>query len=261
MSKTCHNCGRETIFENIVFCPHCGKRLIDEENDCAKSERLSIVNDIEIPPPDRSMPPLASASSENSETKNICPVCCTIVDENDEAIICPDCKIKYHKDCWIDNNGCATYGCPSSGCLAPPPSQIGLDECIEALQDNSENITTQSTESIVCPYCQTKLSGNTKFCWNCGKDLPENETAPKDSDQTVNLSSVQTPASPSCSFGKKVLAGAACAGYLLIVSLIYYAIYGDSMNKANSSSSTPYWVSFLIVSGCSGIWKSITGVK
>ena len=151
------------MFENIVFCPHCGKMLKDEDNDSAPSERISIVNEIENTISDRVMSSQASESSVKTDTKNICPICCTIVEDSDEAIACPDCKIKYHKDCWIDNNGCATYGCPSSGCLAPPPPKISQDECNEALQDNTEEGTEQSTESIVCPYCQTKLSSFVLF--------------------------------------------------------------------------------------------------
>ena len=256
MSKTCHNCGRETMFENVVFCPHCGKMLTNDVKDCSTSERISIVNEIENPCSNRAIPPLISESSEKSASKNICPVCCTIVEEKDESITCPDCKIKYHKDCWIDNDGCATYGCPSSGCLAPPPPSISPSECDEALHDNIEDATAQSYESIICPHCQTKLSSNTSFCWNCGKELPDKQIESRTFEQSAYSSPIQSSTSTNCSFGKIALAGTACVGYLLVIFLIFYAISGNSMAKGNIGG-----LGFLIVSGCSMIWKSITGEK
>ena len=254
MSKTCHNCGWETKFENIVSCPHCGKMLINEAKDSTVSESVSIVNENEDSHTENIHTSLPERPSKQLETNNICPICCTKVEENDEAITCPDCQIIYHKDCWIDNNGCATYGCPSSGCLAPPPPKISFGEDNEVLQDNTEHITKQSSESIVCPYCQTVLSANTKFCWNCGKDLPEKQIDPKDTDQTDSPSPIQTPVSTNCSFGKKVLAVCACAVFCAIVLLIFI-ISGNSMNDV------PWWLYFIMYSGSCGIWKSITGEK
>ncbi len=244
------------MYENIAFCPHCGMMLTNDEKDCSISERISIVNEIENPFPDRAMPPLTSGFSEKSNTKNICPICCTIVEDSDESITCPDCKIIYHKDCWVDNDGCATYGCPSSGCLAPAPPIISPSECDEVLHNNCESAMEQSYASFICPYCQTKLSSNTSFCWNCGKELLDKQIELRAFEQTAYSSPIQSSTPTNCSFGKIAFAGTACVGYLLVIFLILYVICGNSMPKGNIGG-----LGFLIVSGCSIIWKSITGEK
>lgn len=43
--------------------------------------------------------------------KNICTFCQTPIKNEDEEILCPSCNSPYHTDCWIENKGCAVYGC------------------------------------------------------------------------------------------------------------------------------------------------------
>ena len=83
MNWKCNNC--QQIFEvasesSIRFCPNCGAKINFEET-------LQSENNIQ-------------------PEKSICPVCSTEIQATDEKIICPDCKIAYHKDCWKDLVGC-----------------------------------------------------------------------------------------------------------------------------------------------------------
>ena len=41
----------------------------------------------------------------------ICPYCKTKLEQEDETVICSDCDMPHHKDCWIQNQGCTTFGC------------------------------------------------------------------------------------------------------------------------------------------------------
>jgi hypothetical protein len=34
-------------------------------------------------------------------------------ESDDQLIICPECNVPYHAECWQENNGCAVYGCNS----------------------------------------------------------------------------------------------------------------------------------------------------
>ncbi|HMQ68263.1 MAG TPA: RING finger protein [Ignavibacteria bacterium] len=44
-------------------------------------------------------------------TKNTCNFCQTPIKNDNETFFCPSCSSPYHKDCWIENKGCAVYGC------------------------------------------------------------------------------------------------------------------------------------------------------
>ena len=31
--------------------------------------------------------------------------------EDDEIVVCSVCDMPHHKDCWVENKGCTTFGC------------------------------------------------------------------------------------------------------------------------------------------------------
>jgi len=44
-------------------------------------------------------------------SKSICTFCQTPIKNATEELECPSCNSPYHNDCWIENKGCAVYGC------------------------------------------------------------------------------------------------------------------------------------------------------
>ena len=147
MNWKCQQC--QCSFEvphgtTVHFCPQCG----------AKSENQLQAQHLH----EKNIKP---------ETTN-CPVCCTEIQPDDEKIVCPDCKMTYHKDCWNDNNGCATYGCHSAGCLNPPPFKVNV-----TVGNDSATHTAYSTPTpgAICPKCHTQLAAGTTFCWSCGNEF------------------------------------------------------------------------------------------
>jgi hypothetical protein len=40
-----------------------------------------------------------------------CPYCQTPIKPEIPVIICPECGIPHHRECWEENAGCTTYGC------------------------------------------------------------------------------------------------------------------------------------------------------
>lgn len=158
----CKSCAMEIELPDgtsIHFCPSCGAAFGN--------------------PPEADAPPAKcvdeNAASTDSEHHNAsqCPVCYSEIVPGDETITCPHCQIVYHKDCWEGNKGCATYGCPSAGCLEPPPMKIDLS-------DGTHNPTAPTPEDsssnhpyFECPYCHTELAAETNFCWSCGKDISD----------------------------------------------------------------------------------------
>lgn len=43
--------------------------------------------------------------------KSICSFCQTPIKNETETFLCPACNSPYHVECWIENKGCAVYGC------------------------------------------------------------------------------------------------------------------------------------------------------
>lgn len=149
MNWKCHQC--QAAFEVpagtiMQFCPQCG----------AKSAAIA----------SSSVSPQASVQPES----NVCPVCCTPIQPEDDKFVCPDCKMMYHKDCWNDNNGCATYGCHSAGCLNPPPLKVDVSGTNSSIT-GGEAPNTRGAGGVVCPKCHTQLASGTTFCWSCGNDV------------------------------------------------------------------------------------------
>jgi hypothetical protein len=123
--------------ETIEFCPKCGAQAtgknIDDITDAGSSVK---------PVADESFAPSTDVSC-------LCPVCCYRFMPPDESVDCPDCKTKYHKECWEDNKGCATYGCKSAQCL-----DLHYHE-----QKNGE--------LVPCPWCNALLPPSVIICNIC----------------------------------------------------------------------------------------------
>lgn len=45
---------------------------------------------------------------------NTCPYCLTAMADSEAGVICPECDIHYHRECWQENQGCCVYGCPAN---------------------------------------------------------------------------------------------------------------------------------------------------
>ncbi len=50
-----------------------------------------------------------------------CPYCKGVIQETDEIVVCSVCDMPHHKECWIDNQGCTTFGCP--GTISAPKEE------------------------------------------------------------------------------------------------------------------------------------------
>ena len=40
-----------------------------------------------------------------------CPYCKTPFQEGDDVVICSVCEMPHHKECWVENRECTTFGC------------------------------------------------------------------------------------------------------------------------------------------------------
>lgn len=51
-----------------------------------------------------------------------CSICQWQIDAGHETAECPTCGLVFHKECWTENLGCSSYGCPEVNSLASPDS-------------------------------------------------------------------------------------------------------------------------------------------
>ena len=69
---------------------------------------------------------VSSGTCAKSEiTRQLCSICQTPIQTGDLSTICDECHLPFHVECWEENLGCSTYGCPNVNALrAGPDIQI-----------------------------------------------------------------------------------------------------------------------------------------
>jgi hypothetical protein len=104
-----------------------------------------------------------------------CPYCLWPMKAGEQLIECPECDARLHDECWTDNGGCATFGCPAwmqaqqaaaearaaqlaaGGTAAPaPPAAVATRE------------PTAAPVLNFCDQCGARAEGPVTFCASCG---------------------------------------------------------------------------------------------
>ena len=137
----------------------------------------------------------------------ICPYCKTAFVEGDEIVQCSACEMPHHKDCWIENQGCTTFGC--QGTIRGLDGQAYSQMMAEGAQKTAASAQSaayqrpvygqngyafagqsQQTErpafgarpmaygaapgaSKLCPNCGAQNIGDSIFCAHCGARMPQ----------------------------------------------------------------------------------------
>ena len=144
MKYHCAKCQFSVDTEDTIhFCPNCGEKLILEDQKLGSSP------------------------------KPVCPVCSTEIEADEATTVCPDCQMVYHEECWKANNGCATYGCKSAGCLNPPPLKVDVSASNTGIPTNPPENSSQNSTGSKCPYCHESVTSGSTICWSCGKDISD----------------------------------------------------------------------------------------
>lgn len=100
----------------------------------------------------------------NKYAGKICPFCKAEFKENDDIVICSSCDMPHHKDCWIENQGCTTFGC--MGTIKAVDGKETSVTATEIKYDEPKNVS-----SVYCSKCGAKVSSDASFCCKCGAPL------------------------------------------------------------------------------------------
>ena len=119
----------------------------------------------------------------------ICPYCRTAFANGDDVVICSECNMPHHKECWIENQACTTFGCRGTidagtdtphPCLEraplPPVQADGSGGSFSAAATiKTERPSSASDAAIAvkvfCTQCGVENLSIYNFCFKCGSRL------------------------------------------------------------------------------------------
>ncbi len=91
-----------------------------------------------------------------------CPFCKAPFLAYDEIVICSSCDMPHHKDCWIENQGCTTFGC--MGTMKAAESAVTSVTATQLVYEDAPS----PSGSVFCPRCGARRTVNAAFCGRCG---------------------------------------------------------------------------------------------
>ena len=106
----------------------------------------------------------------NDYTGKICPYCKTEFRPGDDIIVCSECDMPHHKDCWVENQGCTTFGC--LGTIKAADNTASSVTATQMNYEDSRNTSAPVNSGVVfCTQCGTQNANTSSFCSHCGNRL------------------------------------------------------------------------------------------
>ena len=68
-------------------------------------------------------PPASQVTEAGPQTEALCGACQSPISLLEETYKCPECGVRFHAECWVENRGCSSYGCKQVGILDPHRDQ------------------------------------------------------------------------------------------------------------------------------------------
>ena len=137
----------------IVRCPNCSKMFRVDPGQVGKKTRCSgCDHPFEIRP---IQPPAPAQSPTSDADQLLCPVCQCRVQPEEPTVTCPECEIRYHRECWEYNGGCGVYGC----------SHVPATEHLDSLEVPA---SYWGQEEKACPVCNRTILAAALRCRHCG---------------------------------------------------------------------------------------------
>jgi hypothetical protein len=119
------------LFECVCGAPiWAGDNLAGKRGVCRHCKRPVVVPQPAPALVRKTPPPPAVKPAEIRLAR--CGVCHADILPAEISTACPDCDIKFHAECWEENRGCSTYGCPQVGALLNQPGDFPAPEPAEA---------------------------------------------------------------------------------------------------------------------------------
>jgi len=102
----------------------------------------------------------------NEYIGKICPFCKSKLAENDDIVVCSACEMPHHKECWIENQGCTTFGC-----LGTIDGVDNQGTSVPAREIPFGADTPINNSPVYCTHCGSQNHSAALFCGSCGSRL------------------------------------------------------------------------------------------
>ena len=120
-----------------------------------------------------------------------CPFCKAPFTEYDEIVICSQCDMPHHKDCWVENGGCTTFGClgtikavdTNGRADSVTAEQMDFEPLFDEPAPQPQAQQYQQQSIIYCTRCGNPNSAEGSFCGKCGSPLRATTPPPNYSNQ------------------------------------------------------------------------------
>ena len=136
---------------------------------------------------------IADRDGKLAVNASACAYClCRFTEGDADGItICPTCTTPYHPDCFEENGGCATFGCPAwvasqveagvAGAVPPsssrPQPQVQTGVWREAGEPQATRPISSDSPTVLrssfCSMCGSGLELDYVFCAGCGSRIVE----------------------------------------------------------------------------------------
>ncbi len=103
-------------------------------------------------------------------TDKICPYCKDKLNAEDDVVICSKCEMPHHKDCWVENQGCTTFGCDGT-IQSVSNGVMSQNVQIDLYDEPANDILSVNSEFVFCGQCGNKMRCTDSFCTSCGARL------------------------------------------------------------------------------------------
>jgi len=88
----------------------------------------------------------------------------------DPTVLCEHCKTPYHVECFEENGGCVTFGCPA-WTAAQRGEPLPQQTTATPLVPDGVGPETDDDGTWFCMHCGHGVNRGDAFCDQCGNDL------------------------------------------------------------------------------------------
>jgi len=107
----------------------------------------------------------------NQYVGKICPYCKAAFTDADEIVVCSECDMPHHKECWVENQGCTTFGC--NGTIQSVEQASEVNTIVNDDGDFEIELYPSDVDfsSAYCPKCGSSHDPTDLFGKHCGQSF------------------------------------------------------------------------------------------